>query len=212
MLIFFGAPGVGKGTQAKIISQKLDIPHISTGDILREAIRNKTELGLKAKIYMDKGELVPDEVMVGLIEEVLIDDKCQKGFILDGFPRTVRQAEILQPIVNSISDKKLIIISLEADDDVIIDRLSNRRICSNCKAIVNLHLLEDPNKCPNCGKENTFEKRKDDDVDVIKNRLSIFHSATSPVLEFFEKNAIVNKINGTMTVDEITEKILEVVS
>ncbi len=212
MLIFFGAPGVGKGTQAKIISTKLDIPHISTGDILREATSNKTELGLKAKDYMDKGELVPDDIMVGLIEEVLKNDKCQNGFILDGFPRTVHQAEILQPIVNSISDKKLIIISLEADDDVIIDRLSQRRICSNCCEIVNLHLLENPNKCPHCGKENTLVKRKDDEVDVIKNRLNIFHKATSPVLEFFEKNATVNKIDGTMKVDEITEKILEVVS
>lgn len=212
MLIFFGAPGVGKGTQAKIISSKLNIPHISTGDILREAICKKNKLGLEAKKFTDKGELVPDEIMVELVENVLRDEKCKEGFILDGFPRTVHQAEILQPIVENISNEKIIIISLEADDEIIIDRLTQRRTCKECNGIVNLNLLEDDSICPICGSKNSFIKRKDDEVDVIKNRLLVFHKATSPVLDFFEKHDFVFKIDGTLSVEEITNKIMEVIN
>lgn len=212
MLIFFGAPGVGKGTQAAIISSKLNIPHISTGDILRDAICKENTLGLEAKKFTDKGELVPDDIMVKLVEEVLNEDRCKNGFILDGFPRTVKQAEILQPIIEKISDDKVEIISLEADDEIIINRLTQRRTCKICKTIVNLDLLEDDSVCPNCGSKNSLIKRKDDEVGVIKNRLNIFHNATSPVLDFFEKNTIVHKIDGTLSVDEITKRILECIS
>lgn len=212
MLIFFGAPGVGKGTQAAIISSKLNIPHISTGDILRDAICKENTLGLEAKKFTDKGELVPDDIMVKLVEEVLNEDRCKNGFILDGFPRTVKQAEILQPIIEKISDDKVEIISLEADDEIIINRLTQRRTCKICKTIVNLDLLEDDSVCPNCGSKYSLIKRKDDEVDVIKNRLNIFHNATSPVLDFFEKNTIVHKIDGTLSVDEITKRILECIS
>lgn len=212
MLIFFGAPGVGKGTQAAIISSKLNIPHISTGEILREAICKENTLGLEAKKFTDKGELVPDDIMVKLVEDVLNEVRCKNGFILDGFPRTVQQAEILKPIIEKISNDKIEIISLEADDDIIINRLTQRRTCKVCKTIVNLELLEDNSVCPNCGSKNSLMKRKDDEVDVIKNRLNIFHNATSPVLDFFEKNTIVHKIDGTLSVEEITKRILDCIS
>ncbi|MFZ1292411.1 MAG: adenylate kinase [Melioribacteraceae bacterium] len=212
MLIFFGAPGVGKGTQAKIISSKLNIPHISTGDILREAICKKNKLGLEAKKFTDKGELVPGEIMVELVENVLRDEKCRNGFILDGFPRTLQQAEILQPIIEKITDEKIIIISLEADDEIIINRLAQRRTCKVCNGIVNLNILNDHSTCPICGSKNSFIKRKDDEVEVIKNRLHIFHSATSPVLDFFEKHDFVFKIDATLSVEEIANKIMEVIN
>ncbi|CUS82590.1 Adenylate kinase, partial [Candidatus Kryptonium thompsonii] len=137
-LIIFGPPGVGKGTQAQILSQKLNIPHISTGDMLREAVKNQTELGLKAKSFMDKGELVPDDVMIGIIKEVLSSERCKNGFILDGFPRTIAQAEALDKIFEELNIKLDYVISLEVDDDEIIKRLTNRRVCKNCGAVFNL--------------------------------------------------------------------------
>lgn len=212
MLIFFGAPGVGKGTQAKIVADKLHIPHISTGDILRNAVKKKTELGLKAKKIMDNGELVPDEIMAGLVESVLKTKKCKDGFILDGFPRTLNQAKILQPIIEEISNEKLVLISLEADDNVIIDRLAQRRMCKTCGSIVNLNFIKDPTHCPTCGSENSFIKRKDDEVDVIKNRLNIFHETTKPVLDYYKDHALIYTIDGTLSVEDITKKILEVLS
>ncbi len=212
MIIFFGAPGAGKGTQAKIISKKLNIPHISTGDILRDAIRKKTDLGMAAKDIMDKGNLVPDELMGELIARVLLDKKCSKGFILDGFPRTLNQAKILQPILTHISKSKPIIINLKIDDEVIIKRLSQRRECSACGNIVNLNYLSNKNKCPVCGSVNTFIKRKDDEESVIKNRLAVFHKATEPVLDFYKEHVNIFNIDATLTVEEITKQIIDVVN
>ncbi len=148
MLIFFGAPGVGKGTQAKIISSKLYIPHISTGDILRTAISKKTELGMIAKEKMDKGELVPDDIMAGLIDSILRDEQCKKGFLLDGFPRNLYQAKILQPIIADISDEKLIVISLVTDDDELISRLAQRRMCNTCSGNYKFKFLKRYFKMP----------------------------------------------------------------
>jgi adenylate kinase len=212
MLVFFGAPGVGKGTQAKIISSKLHIPHISTGDILRTAINKKTDLGLKAKVLMDEGELVPDEIMVELVRNVLKGDQCKNGFILDGFPRTLHQAEMLQPIVEELFNEPLIIITLDADDQVIVDRLAQRRMCKTCGSIVNLNFLKNSQKCPSCGSDNSFIKRKDDEVDVIKNRLDIFHRTTKPVLEFYKDHAVNHHIDGTLSVKDITKEICKALS
>jgi len=212
MLVFFGAPGVGKGTQAKIISEKLHIPHISTGDILRNAIKKKTELGLKAKKLMDKGELVPDEIIAGMVKNVLNDNKSKKGFILDGFPRTLNQAKILQPIIEDLFKQKLTLISLDAKDEIIIKRLTQRRMCSTCNSIVNLNFLKDSSNCPTCGSENSFVKRKDDEVDVIKNRLDIFHKTTKPVLDYYKDHGIIHHFDGTLPVDQITKEILKVLT
>ena len=211
MIVLFGAPGVGKGTQAKIISTKLNIAHISTGDILRTAMREKTELGMKAKVNMDKGELVPDEIMVELIQVVLSSEKCKAGFVLDGFPRTIHQAKILQPIVEKLFNAPLTIITLAADDQIIVDRLAQRRMCSQCSGIINLNFISDPQKCPSCGSKNSFIKRKDDEAEVIKNRLNIFHKTTKPVLAYYKKLGTVHSIDATLHVNDITTKILEVI-
>ncbi|MCB9207539.1 MAG: adenylate kinase [Ignavibacteriales bacterium] len=212
MILFFGAPGVGKGTQAKIVSSKLNLPHISTGDILREAITKKSWLGVKAKETMNRGELVPDDIMTHLIHDVLKDPKCKNGFILDGYPRSVHQAEVLQTIIDVISDDPLIVISLVADVDIIVDRLSQRRMCKACGNIVNLNFLKNSLKCPSCGSIDTFIKRKDDEEDVIKNRLEIFEKTTSPVLNYYKENDNVYEIDATLPVNDITKKILKIVT
>jgi len=208
--IIFGSPGVGKGTQAKIISEKLNIPHISTGDILRKAIKDATPLGVKAKEIVEKGELVPDNIMGGIISDRIMDDDCKNGFILDGFPRTLNQAEVLDDILTKINKNNLIVLKLDAKDSVIINRLSSRRGCSNCGAIVNLADLIEENKCPKCGAVGTLFKRKDDDESVIKNRLEIYEKTTAPVLEFYkERNSKVIHIDGSQSVEEVTNAILK---
>lgn len=211
-LIFFGAPGVGKGTQAKIISAKLHVPHISTGDILRNAIGKKTELGMKAKVKIDVGQLVPDDIMGELVENVLNGKKCHEGFILDGFPRTINQAEILQKIVDKCNDHPLTIITLVADDHLIINRLAQRRMCTACNSIINLNFLTNPKKCPSCGSVNSFIKRKDDEESVIKRRLEIFYETTKPVLEYYKDRATIHAIDGTLPVEEITKEILKAIA
>lgn len=212
LIVFFGAPGVGKGTQAKIISKKLQIPHISTGDILREAIKEKTELGLKAKVMIDKGNLVQDDIMISLVEDVLNSAQCKNGFILDGFPRTLQQAKIFQQLLKEIFYGYLIIITLEADDKIIVNRLAQRRMCTTCHSIVNLNFLKDSAKCPTCGSKNSLVKRKDDEVEVIKKRLDIFHKTTKPVFDYYQKHAIVHKVNATIPVEEITKEILKLLT
>ncbi|CUS76890.1 Adenylate kinase [Candidatus Kryptonium thompsonii] len=206
-LIIFGPPGVGKGTQAQILSQKLNIPHISTGDMLREAVKNQTELGLKAKSFMDKGELVPDDVMIGIIKEVLSSERCKNGFILDGFPRTIAQAEALDKIFEELNIKLDYVISLEVDDDEIIKRLTNRRVCKNCGAVFNLLIdkIPEDNKCPRCGGE--LYQRSDDNPEVIKNRLKVYRESTQILLEYYAKKGILKSINGVGEISDITEKI-----
>jgi len=208
-LILFGPPGVGKGTQAQILSRILNIPHISTGDILREAVNNQTELGLKAKSYMDKGELVPDDVMIGIIKEVLSSEKCKNGFILDGFPRTTKQAEALEQIFNELNIKLDYVISLEVEDEEIIKRLTNRRVCRKCSAVYNLLIdkIPEDNKCPRCGGE--LYQRSDDNPEVIKNRLKVYRESTQIVLDYYEKKGILKKINGTGEIDKVTGEILK---
>lgn len=207
--IIFGSPGVGKGTQAKIISEKLNIPHISTGDILRKAIKEETTLGIKAKEIVEQGELVPDDVMGGIIRDRILQDDCKNGFILDGFPRTLNQAEVLDDILSNINKNNLIVLKLDAKDSVIINRLSSRRGCSNCGAIVNLADLVEENKCPKCKSVGTLFKRKDDEESVIKNRLDIYEKTTAPVLEFYKnRNSKVIHIDGSQSVDEVTDSIM----
>ncbi len=208
-LIIFGAPGVGKGTQAKILSAKLNIPHISTGDILREAIRTKTDLGLKAKVLMDKGELVPDEVISGVVKSVLLSGS-ENGFLLDGFPRTLHQAKLLDDILKEIGKNEPCLLVLSVDDDVIVERLSNRRTCANCGSIVSMVEITDENVCPVCHAEKTLIRRKDDEEKVIRNRLKIYKKTTRHVLNYYKRNpnAQITFIEGDKPVDEVTEDIL----
>jgi len=204
-ILLFGAPGAGKGTQAKIIATKLNIPHISTGDILRDAVTKGTELGLEAKKIMEKGELVPDSVMIGIVKDTLNGAECAKGFILDGFPRTVPQAEQLDKVLNELPEDKTYLIVITADDEKIVQRLTNRRACNVCKAIFNLSEVEGLTKCPKCGAENALIQRKDDQEGVIRNRLQVYHTTTSKVLDYYgnSRNKVV--VDGMLPIAELSE-------
>lgn len=209
-IIIFGAPGVGKGTQAKVISKKQHIPHISTGDILRTAVQKGTELGKQAKEIMDNGDLVPDDLMIKLIDEVLHDNKAKDGFILDGFPRTIEQAKILDSVLERLDDNsEPVVIHLVANDELIVKRLSKRRACAACGNIVNLNYIDDETTCPYCGSKNTFIKRKDDEEEIIRNRLNVFHETTEPVINYYRDKVKVIEINGSQPVEDVTAEILE---
>jgi adenylate kinase len=206
-LILFGAPGVGKGTQAKILSEKFKIPHIATGDILREAVRNSTDLGIKAKSFMDKGELVPDSVMFGIIRERLKEPDTVNGFILDGFPRTLPQAEELERVFSELGIKLDAVVSIEVDNSEIVKRLSARRTCRSCGSIFNLLVdkIED-SICPKCGGE--LFQRDDDKPETVQKRLEVYDKQTSPVKDFYYTRKILRKVDGTGTVEKVTSEIV----
>lgn len=209
-IILFGAPGVGKGTQAKILSSKFNVPHISTGDILRTAIAKQSPLGNQVKEIVERGDLVPDELMEKLLEETLQDDTTKDGFILDGFPRTVEQAKILDNVLKALPSPEPVVIYLKSDDEVIVKRLSKRRTCSVCKTIVNLNNIDDPTTCPKCGSKNSLVKRDDDDEDVIRNRLKVYHNSTMPVIGYYKDNKTkVIEVDGTMPVEDVAAEIIE---
>ncbi len=205
--VFLGMPGAGKGTQAKIISKKYNIPHISTGDILREAVANKTELGLKAKKYMDEGALVPDELVVSLVEERLKQSDCDRGFILDGFPRNVEQAKVLEDMLSKIGKDLDAVFFFSLKEDVVIKRLTARRVCSKCGAVYNM--VYNPPKvdgvCDKCG--GKLIVRDDDKEEVVKNRLVTYNKDTAPVITFYMKKGILHTIDASLPVEEVTKEI-----
>ncbi len=207
-ILIFGSPGVGKGTQAKILSSKLNIPHISTGDILRQAVKDKTELGMKAQAKMNAGELVPDEVMMGIIKDTLSGDRCRNGFILDGFPRTTVQAEELDKLIEELSLDNVVVVAITAPEEELIRRLTHRLACRECKNTFSKDDLEDIKVCPCCGAENSLYQRKDDTVEVIKNRIIIFNKDTKPVLDYYKDKREVIFIDGNDSVENVNEKIL----
>ena len=204
-LILLGAPGAGKGTQAEVICEHLNIPAISTGNIIREALKNGTEMGKRAKSYMDEGKLVPDEVVIGIIQERLQKDDCRNGFILDGFPRTIPQAEALDKMGIDI-DK---VIDLEVPDDKIVERMSGRRVCESCGA--SYHLLykkpEQEGVCGKCG--GTLVQRKDDHPDTVKERLRVYHEQTEPLKDFYQKRGKLAIVEGQEEVADTTRLTLE---
>ncbi|MCU7495574.1 MAG: adenylate kinase [Ignavibacteria bacterium] len=208
-IVIFGAPGVGKGTQAHILSEKLDIPHISTGDILRNAIKNETALGLEAKKLVESGNLVPDDIMAGIVKDVLSDKSCEKGFILDGYPRTLEQARLLDEILKSLPVDSQYFLAIDVDDEVIVQRLTNRLTCKICGNIFNISDLRDLKICPKCNGIDSFFKRKDDEESVIRNRLKVFHSTTKPVLEYYTSQGRLKYVDGTMPVDKVAEELLQ---
>ena len=199
-LILLGAPGAGKGTQAAVISERLNIPQISTGNIIREALRSGTEMGLKAKSFIDSGKLVPDDVVIGIIKERLSNDDCKNGFILDGFPRTIPQAEALDEM-GVVIDK---VIDFEVPDDVIVTRLSGRRVCEKCGRPYHLIDLKPRVEgiCDDC--TGALIQRKDDQVDTIKARLEIYHSETEPLKGYYEAQGKLSVVDGTAPIDEAT--------
>ena len=204
-LILLGAPGAGKGTQAEVICEHLRIPAISTGNILREAIANGTEIGMKAKSYMDGGKLVPDEVVIAILKERISKDDCKNGFILDGFPRTVPQAEALDAMGVRI-DK---VIDIEVADEKIMQRLSGRRVCDKCGASyhVDYKPSEQEGICNKCG-GNTVQ-RKDDHPDTIRERLSVYHDQTEPLKDYYEKTGKLTVVEGQEEVKDTTALTLK---
>lgn len=204
-VIFLGAPGAGKGTMAEVVTAELGIPSISTGNILREAKANGTPAGLAAKEYMDKGELVPDDVVIGVLKDRIAQDDCQKGFILDGFPRTVAQAEALDNMGVKI-DK---VIEIDIADEKIIARLVDRRVCTKCGA--SYHLKNKPTKvegvCNLCG--GKVEARVDDQPDVVLSRLKTYHEKTAPLKGYYEKKGILLTVNGENGIEATAKPILE---
>lgn len=192
-IVLFGPPGAGKGTQAGLLSEKYGAAHISTGDILREAVANKTEVGLQAKGYMDKGELVPDEVVIAIAKERLASIG-ERGFLLDGFPRTIAQAQALDAALEEIGRPLDAVVNLQVDDEEIVRRLSGRRVCPNCGEPYNVESkkpkVED--KCDKCGAD--LVHRADDQPEAIRNRLNVYHTQTSPVLDYYAKSGILLNI------------------
>lgn len=209
--MLIGPPGGGKGTQAKKLSARYQIPQISTGDILRDAVSNGTDLGKEAKKYLDKGELVPDDVMLNLIAETLRSDKCEDGFILDGFPRTIPQAEGLDTILDNLEMHLDYVIALRVEDEVIVKRLTSRRVCKNCGAIYNLlnNPPENAGVCDKCGSE--LYQREDDQPATIKNRLEIFREQTQPLLEYYRNKGLLNEVNGAQDIQSVWEDVKAIV-
>ncbi len=208
-LILFGAPGVGKGTQAKILSDKLNIPHISTGDILRQAVHDKTPLGMKAQKIMNAGELVSDDIMVGIIRDTLEQQRCKQGFILDGFPRTVAQAKALDGILDELSITNVYLVNIFANNEEIVSRLTNRRACKSCNNIFTYSEVKDVAVCPKCGSEKSFYQRDDDKEEVIRKRLNVYTENTKPVLDFYEDKGSVISADGIGRVEDVTAEILK---
>jgi len=204
ILVFLGPPGAGKGTQAKLLSQRMGFLHLSTGDLLREAVKNQTPLGKKAKEYMDRGELVPDELIVQLIEETMPKDG---NVILDGFPRTVNQALALEEMLKGKGEKILKVLFFDVPDEVIVDRLSGRRVCSKCGAVY--HVKYNPPKvegvCDLCG--GTLVQRDDDKEEVVRKRLEVYRKQTQPLIEFYQEKGIIYKLDAGKGVEELFEEV-----
>ena len=203
-LILLGAPGAGKGTQAEVLCKELDIPTISTGNILRAAIKNGTPVGLQAKAYMDAGKLVPDEVIIGIITERVAQDDCKNGYILDGVPRTIAQAEALEKAGITFDD----VISIEIADETIMERMSGRRVCEHCGA--SYHLVAVPPKtpgvCDKCG--GKLIQRHDDEPETVKARLEVYHRETEPLKAFYAQRGLLKSVENQPTVAETSQAIL----
>lgn len=210
-IILFGPPGAGKGTQAKKLVDFYGIPQISTGDILRANVREGTELGLAAKTYMDKGELVPDEVLIGIIKNRLDSDDCRPGFILDGYPRTVNQADALSVILKEICKPIDVVLNLEVPDEVLVDRISKRLMC---KCGASYHTISNPpkkdNVCDLCGAE-VFQ-RVDDNEEAVQTRLNVYKKQTQPLIDYYAKQGILVSLDGTKDIDEVFEEIKAVLA
>ncbi len=206
-IIMLGAPGAGKGTQAKQIASKYQIPHISTGDIFRANIKNGTELGRKAKEYMDQGLLVPDELTCDLVMDRIGQDDCKNGFVLDGFPRTIPQAEALDAALNKIGQSMDYAIDVDVPDENIVSRMSGRRACLNCGATY--HIVAIPPKkegvCDNCGSELVL--RDDDKPETVQKRLDVYHEQTQPLIDYYKKQDILKTVDGTQPMESVFEDI-----
>ena len=209
-IIMLGAPGAGKGTQAKMIAEKYGLSHISTGDIFRANIKNGTELGKEAKEYMDKGLLVPDELTVRLLLDRVAQDDCKNGYVLDGFPRTIPQAEVLDEKLSELGEKVDYAINVDVPDENIVNRMSGRRACLSCGATY--HIVSIPPKkegiCDVCGSELVL--RDDDRPETVQNRLKVYHEQTQPLIDFYEKKGVLRSVDGTLPMEEVFTAITKI--
>ncbi|AWI07318.1 adenylate kinase [Clostridium drakei] len=209
-IILLGPPGAGKGTQAKLISEKFSIPHISTGDIFRKNISEKTPLGIEAKTYMDNGKLVPDEVTIGIVKDRLMEDDCKNGFLLDGFPRTVKQAEALDLFLNDNEQKINTALLVDVPKEFILERMTGRRVCSKCGA--SYHMKFNPSKvegkCDACN--GALIQRKDDTEATVKERLDVYDRQTQPLIQYYKDQNILSSVEGTGEITKVFDKICNV--
>lgn len=211
-IVMLGAPGAGKGTQAIKIADKYDIPHISTGDIFRANIKGGTELGQKAKSYIDKGELVPDEVTIGMLLDRIAQDDCKNGYVLDGFPRTIPQAESLTEALKSQGDKIDFALNIDVPDEAIIERMSGRRACPKCGATYHIVYAapKTENICDKCGTELII--RSDDKPETVKDRLNVYHQQTEPLIAFYKAAGVLREVDGTQELPKVFEDVVAILS
>ena len=209
-IIMLGAPGAGKGTQAKKIAEKYGIPHISTGDIFRANIKGGTELGMKAKSYMDQGQLVPDDVTIGMLLDRISQDDCAGGYVLDGFPRTIPQAESLTEALKGRNEKMDYAINVDVPDEAIVTRMGGRRACIACGATY--HIVYNPTKtegvCDACGEKLVL--RDDDKPETVQKRLTVYHEQTQPLIEYYDSEGILKTVDGTQDLNDVFEDIIEI--
>ena len=210
-IIMLGAPGAGKGSQASRIAKEYQLPHISTGDIFRANLKEETELGKRAKSFMDKGELVPDDITIAMLLDRIHKEDCKNGYILDGFPRTIPQAEALKEALAKKDEKIDLALDVEASDELIIKRMDGRRTCPACGAIY--HIVTLPPKtegiCDRCGAD--LIQRKDDNEETVKNRLKIYHEVTEPFISYYKKEGILEEIDGAEELDKVFEKVKRII-
>ncbi|GEQ05648.1 adenylate kinase [Staphylococcus gallinarum] len=209
-IILMGLPGAGKGTQASEIVKKFPIPHISTGDMFRKAIKDETDLGKEAKSYMDRGELVPDEVTVGIVKERISEDDAKKGFLLDGFPRTIEQAEALSEIMQELDRKIDAVINIEVPEEELMNRLTGRRICEKCGTTY--HLVFNPPKVEGiCDLDGgKLYQREDDNPETVANRLNVNVKQSKPILEFYDNKGVLKNIDGSRDINVVTEDVINI--
>lgn len=209
-IIMLGAPGAGKGTQAKMIADKYHVPHISTGDIFRANIKNGTELGMEAKKYMDQGLLVPDELTVKILLDRVAEEDCKEGYLLDGFPRTIPQAEVLDKALTELGDEIDYAINVDVPDENIVKRMSGRRACLSCGSTYHMEHIP-PQKegvCDKCGNELVL--RDDDKPETVLNRLEVYHKQTQPLIQFYEEKGVLRTVDGTKPMKEVFDSIVEI--
>ena len=209
-IIMLGAPGAGKGTQAQMIADKYNIPHISTGDIFRANIKNGTELGKKAKEFMDKGLLVPDELTVELLLDRVANEDCKDGYVLDGFPRTIPQADVLDAELTKLGDKVDFAVNVDVPDENIVRRMSGRRACLKCGATYHIEHIPPKQEgiCDKCGSELVL--RADDKPETVQNRLSVYHEQTQPLIDYYDKKGILRTVDGTKDMQEVFGAIVDI--
>ena len=211
IVILLGPPGAGKGTQSEMLIDRYKLTHISTGDILRSSVKKGTELGNKAKEYMDKGELVADEIIVGIVEERLQEPDCESGALLDGFPRTVVQARSLEKVLEGLGRSLSLVLYIDVDEEELISRLTGRRVCRECGA--SYHLKFNPpqvrNVCDQCGGE--LYQREDDSLDTVKQRVDIYKEQTEPLINYYKNNGQLQKVDGNQDINEVNEQICQII-